>query len=528
MLQLNSQSSPQKQLRRISKSYFRALFVLVPLLMTYWLVPPGFLGRSNLDSLNAVLPIYFMSVMLYLAWRTIRIMPAAIWTGLTWYPLSSAVFYGFGPLVEIFGNEVTRAVLSSHFLSVDEIELFRAHKLSVTGIFMALLGLTLHMTLRPRVWIGYASRQAAKPVIDPMKVGMVFLVLGASFSYLLYRPSQWGMLDITIPGVLSALANLTDVGFAIIAYCAARGDSLGKAIIRVGLPAHVFLTVLSNSKSEVVIALLLSAIGYFLGSGRKGTLIRHFIMIALIYAVLQPWVHHGRAVIAERTGNINFAGYGERLEILQDYLLSGSEHSVEEARQERQGWWTRLSYSGPQAQAMSLYDRGDSNKTLHTAWIYFIPRVIWPEKPILNGPGLGFYRLLTGNETSQSMLGLSIYGDLYWQYGWAGVTMGCFLFGWLLGITASRALRSVQGREFVMLPFILMALELAAASHNKFVLNGVIGPLPIMFFYYLVLSSLLSILRKPSQNAATIYSYRKFEAQPSQLAAQSDPASKSG
>ncbi|RBI68996.1 hypothetical protein DQW77_16095 [Roseovarius sp. TE539] len=513
MSQLPSTPPPKKELLRVSRNYLNTLYALVPLLMTYWLLQPEWLSRNVVDSLNALLPIYFMSVLLYLAWRTMRIMPAAIWTGLVWYPVNSAVFYGLGPLVEIFGNEITRAIMSSHYLSITEVELFRAHKLSVTGIFMVLLGLNLHMIVRPRVWILSAARQAAGPVFDPMKLGMAFLVLGASFKYLLLKPAQWGMLDLTVAGVLTAVGNLTDLGFAVIAYCAGRGNRLGKILIWAGLPLHVFISLLALSKLEVILAVLLPSIGYFLGSRRTGKLIRHLILIAIIYAVLQPWVHHGRTVIAERNGgNINLAGYGERMEILGGYLLSGSEREIEGAGEERQGWWTRLNFSGSQAQAMNLYDRGFSNQTLHTAWMYFIPRAIWPEKPILYGPGLNFYRLLSGNDQGQSFLGLSIYGDLYWQFGWTGVIIGCFLFGWLLGITASRALRAVRAQEFVMLPFIMMALQLASASPNKFVINGVIGPLPIMIFYYLVLSSLLRVLRKRSHKSQPIYYDRKFEA----------------
>lgn len=497
-----STPSPRQELLRVSGSYFWGLSALVPLLMAYWLVQPNFLPQDVLGNFNALLPIYFMSVLLYLAWRTMGIMPAAIWTGLVWYPVSSAVFYGFGPLVQVFGNEITRAIMSSHYLNITDVELFRAHKLSVTGIFMVLLGLTLHMTVRPRLWIGSAKLQAAGPVFDMMKLGTVFLVLGASFNYMLYKPSQWGMLDITVPGVLSALGNLTDLGFAIIAYCAACGDRRGKMLIWMGLPVHVLLTALSMSKSEFIIALLLPSIGYFIGGRRKVKLIRHLILIALIYAALQPWVHHGRAVIAERTGDINLAGYGERMDILGGYLLSGSERDVQETGEERQGWWTRLNYSGPQAHAMNLYDRGVSNETLYRAWMYFIPRAIWPEKPIIYGPGREFYRSITGNEEGQSFLALSIYGDFYWQFGWAGVIIGCFLFGWLLGMTASRSLRMIRAQEFVMLPFILMALELALGSPNKYVLNGIIGPLPIMIFYYAAISAVIAILRRSSSPAA--------------------------
>lgn len=495
MAQLPSSPPPRLEIQRVSSSYLAALFALCPLLMLYWWLQPDLLSQGVLDGLNALLPIYFLVVMTYLAWRTMGAMPAAIWTTLVWYPINSAVFYGFGPLVQVYGNEITRATISSHFLGISEQELFRAHKLSVTGIAMGLLGLTAHMTLRRKAWTWVPDSRASGPVFDIVKLGLVFLVTGAVFKYLVLKPAQWGVLSLTVPGVLSGLGNLIDLGFAVIAYCAGRGSRSVRPILWIGLPLHVFLSLLTMSKSEVVLPLLLSAIGYYAGSGRAGVLVRHLILIALLLSTLQPWVHHGRAVISERTGSIDLAGYGERLDILGEFFLSGSTAETEEQGDDVQGWWRRLNFSGPQSQAMELYDRGFNNSSLHQAWVYFIPRAIWPDKPILTGPGRDFYRLLTGNEEAQSFLGLSIYGDLYWQFGWSGVLIGCCLFGWLLGIIASRALRAVRNQEFVMLPFIMMALELGLASPNKYVLNGIIGPLPIMIFYYAALSGLLWLVR---------------------------------
>ena len=493
MDQLSHFSQPQKELRNVLQGYLGTLAALIPLLVIYWSFNPALLSLNWLDTLNASLPIYFIVVLLHLAWRTMGVMPSAIWTGLIWYPLHSAVFFGFGPLVDIYGNEVTRTIMSGHFLGINEQELFRAHKLSVTGISMGLLGLALHMILRGAVWT--PSTRAAGPVFNTMKIGISFLVFGATFKYLLLKPAQWGMIHVTVPGALSALSNLTDLGFAIIAYSAARGRRSVLTLLWIGLPLHLLLCLLSMAKTEVLIALLLPAIGHFLGSGNKGKLLRHIVVMVVIFTVLQPFVHYGRGVIADRTGSISLASYGERMEILESYIMSSSIRTPEEPGEERQGWWTRLNYSGPQARAMELYDRGFSNTSLRTAWVYFVPRALWPDKPIIVGPGRDFYRLLSGREDASSLLGLSIYGDFYWQFGWAGLIIGCLLFGWLLGITASRALRAVLAQEFIMLPFIMMALNLAVSSPGKYVLNGIIGQLPIMVFYYAMISGLLWLLR---------------------------------
>jgi hypothetical protein len=124
---------------------------------------------------------------------------------------------------------------------------------------------------------------------------------------------------------------------------------------------------------------------------------------------------------------------------------------------------------------------------IHEAWIYFVPRVIWPEKPILYAPGLELYRLLTGHVDGYSFLGLSIYGDLYWQYGWSGVIFGCLIVGWVFGVVTARSISAIRRQEYLMLPFILLVLKTSMQGPNQFVVSAFIGAIPIIAFWFFAL-----------------------------------------
>ncbi len=469
--------------------------MLSPLMLIYWAVPTASHNDSLYSFVNSTAPVYFIAVMVFLAMRTLKRMPDALWTGVFWFPLQAAVFYGFGPLVEVFGNAITLYSLASHNLAVTEVELFRTHKLSTTGISFILLGFFLHLKFWRRAWAGPIGAKDSKVPIE--KLGVLMVLMGAGLKYLIFLPAQWGVLDLTIAGVLTALGNVIDVGFAIVAFCGASGNRRQRRFFWLLWPIHLFFSILTLSKLVVVMAILLPLIGAFAAHRNRKKLMFWLAITALVYGSLQPFVKYGRATIYERTSTISEAGYAERFGILVDFISYGGTIAAT-YEDGRQSWWTRLSAAGPQAYAMKLRDQGNVILSLNQAWMYFIPRAVWPGKPILVGPGLAFYRLVSGNEDADSFLGLSIYGDLYWQYGWIGVALGSTLIGFLFAALSSQSVRAIRRRDFIMLPVVLMALQITLLGPNKYVLNGIIGPLPIYFAFYFFSGWLSRVLRSRS------------------------------
>lgn len=466
---------------RVARAYGDALLMLFPLMLFYWVTPISSDSRSLYYYANTIAPIYFIFTLSSLALRVLKRMPDAIWTGAFWFPIQAAIFFGFGPLVEVFGNAATLNSLSSHYLTLTDLELFRTHQLSTTGVSCVLFGFFIHLRFRPHAWT--KQRGIANSTIPVEKIGILAVLLGAGLKYFVLLPAQWGSLDVTIAGVLSGLGNVVDIGFAIIAFSAASGNRQQRRAFFLLWPLHFLLTILTFAKTSTVIAILLPLIGAHIAHRSRKRLIFGLIAITFVYASLQPLVHFGRGVIYDRTSTISDAGYAERFGILVEFASSGS--SINTAYDDgKQGWWTRLSFAGPQAYAMKLYDQGNSTRTLNRAWMYFIPRAVWPTKPLMVGPGLEFYRLASGNDEGHSFLGLSIYGDLYLQYGWNGVFIGSTLIGLLLATLSSQAARAIRRRNFIMLPAVLLALEIALLGPNGYVINGIIGPLPIYIAYY--------------------------------------------
>ena len=500
------QSSGLNELNRLRSVYARSIIALVPLLL--FLIVVNLLGdggSSLVGFFRAAAPVYYAAVLLFAAQRILRINAMSIWTPIFWIPVVSAVYFGIGPLVEVFGNETTQSALDSHRLAVTSLELVRVHLLCTMSVMALMGGVWLHMMLVPSVWARAVTRTGlavSRPVIEPARLALIFVIGGAVFRYLIIKPSQWGMLDISIPGVLSAASYTLDLGFGLMAFVAARREGSWRPLLIALLSVHVFLTVLGFAKAELVIALLFPALGAYIAHRKMRRLALNVGFIVGAFMIAQPYVSYARAEVWLETGTISQASYQRRLGILRDYVVNGGPDAVFEVTERRQGWWTRLNFAGPQAFAMNAYDKGLRGDSLDGVWTMFIPRAIWPDKPIYQGPGGAFYSLVTGREAT-SFLALSVYGDLYWQFGWLGVLIGCPLIGWYFAMLSWRSLLVIKTREFLFMPAVLIALQAAMQGLTKYVANGIVASIPIYIAYWifcLMVLRVLASMRRPKRH----------------------------
>ncbi|MEO0882824.1 MAG: hypothetical protein AAFY34_08805 [Pseudomonadota bacterium] len=491
--------------------YGQALFMLLALVAGYQCVRGIFPDAETIRYANAAFPCIFISILLHTAYRCIRSRQATIWSPVFLVPVQSAVFFGFGPLVEVFGNDATIDYLNYSIIGMRPHELLRSHLVSTVGVACVMFGMWIHMVTHRTRWSfgGTAPHRRSGPLqrspIDPTMVAFALIAAGGLFRHLLLMPAQWGMIDVVIAGVLTSLGAIVDVGFGLLAILIGRGRKGFIPAFLLLWPAHVFLTVLSFAKTEILIALLFPVIGFYAGNKNIRRLIVRLALVGIIFAASQEWVHHGRAVVFERTQTITDADYGTRTEILFDYIATPKQAvPIEDARQ---GWWTRLNYARVQSFAINAYDSGSPGDTLSTAWMYFIPRAIWAEKPILVSPGKAFFETVTGLNI-QTFLGLSIYGDLYWNFGWLGVFVGCPLIGVLFAMLSWRSLRIMETEDFLRVPLVLITFELAAISPTEFIVNGILGLLPIYTAYAIGISVLYLVLGHRRNMTRTRVPYR--------------------
>ncbi|MEQ8690741.1 MAG: hypothetical protein RIC89_07880, partial [Pseudomonadales bacterium] len=212
------------------------------------------------------------------------------------------------------------------------------------------------------------------------------------------------------------------------------------------------------------------------------------LVAVLAYSFTQNINTAARKVILQDTGTINQADIGTRLSIM-NRVISGDlrvEDVTSDPRALAQVWWLRLNYAGPQLQAMQFYDQGTKGEwTLSLARV-FVPRLLWLEKPPAPREGLIFNRMVTGNEQAHTRVGITVYADGYWKYGWSGVVLFSSIMGLILGAITRVNYRSVAERRLIALPVVFLGMVMAALGPANFLQKAIVGPLGILLAYMLV------------------------------------------
>jgi hypothetical protein len=476
-------------------------FRVVYSVAAWWLLPvlcllpllaglPLLLGARDSSTLlyfcNAAAPISLLVVMVAAGIQTVRRHPLALWTPYVAFLAQSALFFGFGPLVYVFGSEEAIARLSASRLALTHVELARTNLLVAVGIGFAFLGFGAYAMLsrRERIPPGQlASRSLPLP-----QVAVLFLTLGALLRYGLLLPNEFGITDFIVPGTVTSAGNLFALGLAVTGYLAVLRGGRWRLLFWSLLLPNLFAAVLQFSKTAAIINLLVPAFGSYLAHRRLPRLVLWVLASAVLFAAMQPLVDYGRGVIQAETGEIGRASIARRVDIAVEFARgTRADHFAERD----QAAWTRLAYAGPQAYAMSLHDSGILGTSLQNAWLLFIPRFVWPEKPVVLGPGAEFYEVVTGRRGT--FLGLSVYGDAYWQAGWTGVAIFSMLMGMLFGWFSSNALKWMSAGALLYLPVVLLGLEASLLGPTRYLVNGVLGPLPIYLGYMLLLAAIFRL-----------------------------------
>lgn len=118
----------------------------------------------------------------------------------------------------------------------------------------------------------------------------------------------------------------------------------------------------------------------------------------------------------------------------------------------------------------------------------FIPRIIWPSKPIIGDRGSWFHRVVYGY-TYDNAQAITVPGTLYLNFGWPGIVLGFLVLGGFLRF-GDELLAEIRGsiRVAALVPFLIFALALPNSMiflHFAGVMRQ-IGFLTIVLAFFLV------------------------------------------
>lgn len=256
------------------------------------------------------------------------------------------------------------------------------------------------------------------------------------------------------------------------------------------IAGSVFLLEILNglivlTKYQVISAMLALAIGLWLTRRSVTFVLTTLVVVASVFAVINPLVTLGRAhidydadknTVATRLVNLADAvnayyldnGRQEDASVRskkfnRDYsekftkdLIRGM--TTSEARLRALG--RRFDVASIQGYLVNEYNNGRPGNSLVDFWAVLIPRVLWSEKPIVTrfgGELNAQYYYVPGQTSSQtsSSAAPSYSGEAYWNYGLPGVVLVSILLGLGIGWFTRCWQSAMAGKEpaFLLIAF---------------------------------------------------------------------------
>lgn len=418
----------------------------------------------------------------------VTLVPYSLWFPMPWFLLSSAAYYGFGPLLYYFGTAETVHQVDAFYLVNDEV-LLQCNLVTMVGIVSVL---TVYLFLSAFFGSQPAQvrpSQRSLPSLNAAalwRIAVVFAVIGVAVKVFLVIPAALGFWDVVLPGSIEYFGQLSSLALVPLVILATVFRRRHFVMLGLLLGFEVITALIQLNK----LAVLKIAILLVLAMVLRGTSVRKLAVVAVLsvvlYAlVLVPLVNYGR--IAFDVLGVKSAS--EATALLEDFAGGAAQDRLATLMPGVQSWWARLNYAPAQAFAVDAFDEGLAGDTFQLAAWVFVPRMLFPDKPITT-TGDKFNELVTRNPNSKSAPGM--FAEGYWNAGWLGVVivaavMGMCYWGWERYTEA----RLMPQLRVEYLPVAWMGLFTAIQQDSWFI-PGTLGVIPFALLFHVLISVSLS------------------------------------
>lgn len=474
-----------------SRSLYRfACIVGWGLTATLFLVLLG--GRGSIQIANVAGPLVVLVACLLAAFDLVRHDTDLCLTPLPWFMASSAAYYGFGALLHEYGSADTIGVAQSFWQTSDS-ERSLVSLLNQVCLLSVAIGAGLLINRRKQFRTSKSSVvEMATDLREAKRARLVIglsVIVGFSIKLLFTVPSHFGWTQ-GPPGVVRALGSLSTMAILLASFLWAKGLRSYRFLVYASTTMEVILGAVTLDKLDLLLPVAFAFVGYGLGRRSVRPMLVGGAVVILAFAALQPTFGTARNRLWHRDGEV--AGPVETLEELSRIVLE--DRDLDTSLHASQQWWLRLSTTNAQAFAMHLHDSGQLGYTYGRIGWFFVPRILFPEKPQMTDAGLYITEQATGHRLSST--GLTAFGEAYWNGGWILAILSSLVLGMILASITRTNLRFLRERRWAALPLAVMGIELGIAHAGWFTTSYIGGT---VIYYALVLPFLR--IRKPPRGS---------------------------
>ncbi len=432
------------------------------------------------DTLNIIAPIWLSLTLMGSALQMAMAEKRAIWAPLFWYRVSATLSFGVGAIAPVIANSATLLYMQEMYFFMPW-DLQRVNLVSAVGVACVLGSALIFEKFRGPSGTPARKTQEIRPTRDTVRIGVGLFLIGASVNYLVMLPASLGLTNFVIPGFVMNVAAFELVGVSTLAIWSFAKSTTAVASLCGVVCVESAIGLLMFNKTWALLpwlAFVIGALSYKLTFTRLAVA---GVGLWLSFSFLQPWVSFAREQAALlHVGDDEYKpSISERATVLASYF---DRRKSESDPRDVQQSFARLSSVNAAAFVISQYDHGIPGNSLRDALYFFIPRVLWPEKPAL----MTGYELAT--QTSGQVgnaITAGVYAELYWNLGWIGLPLFLFPIGVFFNIATHFAAWVFQREDWTYLPLLFMNLKLGLASEGWYV--GIIGMMAQCVALYFVL-----------------------------------------
>ncbi len=368
---------------------------------------------------------------------------------------------GVGPLIHFYGSEEALSRIRVKWL-IDNKSVFQVQVVNLVGMFFSVVGLMLAMSSSPAKT---CERSISPALLSNRQLKMGFLIF--FIIAVILRLTFWIFgIDLlgVLPGFLNSVSKVGWLSILFSAILAGRGSIKGSAMLLCALALEVAHGALTLDRYDILMPIMLAFVGVYLGGGKIRVLLVGVLIVAFSMVLLRPIISLGRDEVWSRKSQSS-AEYLSSLVTDGDRLKKASQQSGD------LGWWSRLNYTPVQNILIKEYDSGRSGNTYSSIYWFFLPRFLFPDKPIMDhGRQLTF--IAFGHKNSST--GATVFGEAYWNGGWLALILTSMIYGVFLWIVSLKCLWLFSQSSIITWPIAIYGMLMGSLVSNFFT-SGVVG-----------------------------------------------------
>jgi hypothetical protein len=375
--------------------------------------------------INGIVPVGLTLGLLVACIRLVRCDRINLFKPITAFLFACAFYYGIGPLLYSFGSQ-EQITLSKAFVDFGSGEITQVlilNQVCILAVVLAYLGFSM---VRGSPGHIQGHNVEADPRLIPFMAALAGWALAIKFLVVL----PWD-LKLTTQAPSGMLVGTQALSYGTLFYL---WYLIGKGQGRTGLTLLLMVGdltygLISLSKMALLLPLIAALLGY---QAARPLRFRSWMLFAgfgtALLMVLQPM----NTYLRYRRDSAGVVHVRDLLDVLSASVNAESLRELDNLRKtgvQQDTFITRLSYVNVEVFVMAKRNEGRKGNTYRYFKDLFIPRFLWPDKPVVN-PGLDFNKEWLGSD--DSAVGLTLFGEAFFEFGWWGVPLvGLVLAGML-------------------------------------------------------------------------------------------------